>query len=56
MSKGAQPSDSVGQIFRTVGLIERFDRFKKGESFDVLKEEAEKIYAKHNSNQKTNPA
>jgi small subunit ribosomal protein S16 len=56
MSKGAQPSDSVGQIFRTVGLMERFDRFKKGESMDVLKEEAEKIYAIHTSNQKTNPA
>ncbi|PKO10919.1 MAG: 30S ribosomal protein S16 [Chloroflexi bacterium HGW-Chloroflexi-2] len=55
MSKGAQPSDSVGQIFRTVGLMERFDRFKKGESMDVLKEEAEKIYAIHTSNQKTNP-
>jgi small subunit ribosomal protein S16 len=56
MIKGAQPSDSVEQIFKTVGLLERFDRFKKGESMDVLKEEAEKIYAKHTSNQKTNPA
>ncbi len=56
MSKGAQPSDSVSQIFRQVGLLERFDRFKKGESLDVLKEEAEPIYVKHTSNQKTNPA
>jgi small subunit ribosomal protein S16 len=56
MSKGAQPSDSVSQIFRTVGLMERFERFKKGESMDVLNAEAEKIYEKHTSNQKTNPA
>jgi small subunit ribosomal protein S16 len=56
MSKGAQPSDSVGQIFKTVGLMERFERFKKGESFEVLSAEAEKIYEKYNSNQKTNPA
>lgn len=56
MSKGAQPSDSVSQIFRTVGLMERFERFKKGESLDVLQSEAEKIYEKHTSNQKTNPA
>ncbi len=56
LGKGAQPSDSVEQIFKQVGLLERFDRFKKGESMDVLKEEAEKIYTKHTSNQKTNPA
>ncbi len=56
MSKGAQPSDSVSQIFKTVGLLERFDRFKKGESFADLSAEAEKVYVKFNSNQKTNPA
>lgn len=56
ISKGAQPSESVSQIFKEVGLQERFDRFKKGESMDVLKEEADKIYLKLTSNQKTNPA
>lgn len=56
MSKGAQPSDSVSQIFRTVGLLERFERFKKGESLEDLAVEAEKVYTKFNSNQKTNPA
>ena len=56
MSKGAQPSDSVSQIFKTVGLMERFDRFKKGESIEDLSAEAEKIFVKYNSNQKTNPA
>ena len=56
ISKGAQPSDSVTQIFKQVGLLERFDRFKKGESMDVLKEESDKTYLKLTSNQKTNPA
>jgi len=56
LSKGAQPSDSVSQIFKTVGLMERFEKFKKGDSLEDLAAEAEKIYAKHNANQKTNPA
>jgi len=29
MSKGAQPSDSVKQLFRTVGLMDRFVRYKE---------------------------
>jgi small subunit ribosomal protein S16 len=41
MSKGAQPSDSVKQLFRTVGLMDRFARYKEGESIEVLLEEAE---------------
>jgi small subunit ribosomal protein S16 len=56
MSKGAQPSDSVSQIFKTVGLDERFDRLKKGETLEVLMAEAEKVYTKFTSIQKTNPA
>ena len=40
MSRGAQPSDSVAQIFRTVGLEERYERYKQGEELDVLMEEA----------------
>ncbi len=56
ISKGAQPSESVVQIFKQVGLLERFDRFKKGESLDILKEEADKVYLKFTSNHKTNPA
>ncbi len=42
MSKGAQPSDSVNQLFRSSGLLDRFARYKEGESIDVLLEEAEK--------------
>jgi small subunit ribosomal protein S16 len=40
MSKGAQPSDSVVQIFTTIGLMDRFARFKAGEDKDKLLAEA----------------
>jgi small subunit ribosomal protein S16 len=40
LSKGAQPSESVVQLFKSVGLMERFARFKAGEPLDVLLAEA----------------
>lgn len=55
MSKGAQPSESVGQLFRSVGLFDRFERFKKGEPVETLLAEAEEVYKKHTSSVKTNP-
>ena len=45
MNKGAQPSDSVVQLFKSVGLLERYDRFKKGEAIATLEEEAKAFYA-----------
>jgi len=41
MSNGAQPSDSVAQIFKGVGVLDRFDRFKKGEAVETLLAESE---------------
>jgi len=41
MSKGAQPSESVAQLFKTAGTAERFERFKAGESVETLLTEAE---------------
>ena len=42
MKNGALPTESVGQVFRSAGLLDRFERFKKGESLDgLLKEAAE---------------
>lgn len=41
MSNGAQPSESVEKLFKSAGLLDRFDRYKKGESIEVLLEEAE---------------
>ena len=40
MSKGALPTESVAQIFKTTGTLDRFARFKKGEAIETLVEEA----------------
>ena len=40
MKNGAQPSESVEKIFKTAGLLDRFERFKKGESVEALVKEA----------------
>ena len=45
MSRGALPSESVAQLFKTTGTQERFDRFKKGESAETLLAEAERAKA-----------
>ncbi len=41
MSNGARPTESVAQLFKTVGTGERFERFKAGESLEILLAEAE---------------
>jgi len=53
MSKGAQPSESVAQLFKTAGVLDRFERFKTGETVEVLLEEAEKARAARVTNPKT---
>lgn len=40
MGQGAQPSDSVAQIFKSIGLAARYERFKKGEALETLLAEA----------------
>ena len=40
ISHGAQPSGSVNQLFKTIGLLERFERFKAGEPIETLLAEA----------------
>ena len=42
MSKGAQPSESVAQLFASAGLSDRYARFRKGEALDTLLAEAPK--------------
>ncbi|WKZ38244.1 MAG: 30S ribosomal protein S16 [Anaerolineales bacterium] len=46
MKNGALPTDSVEQIFKTAGLTERFERFRKGESVEKLVAEAAEAEAK----------
>ena len=43
LSVGAQPTNSVKQIFRTIGLLERYERFKAGEDLETLVEEGKKV-------------
>ena len=40
MNKGALPTESVAQLFKTSGVSERYERLKKGESAEVLLAEA----------------
>ncbi len=47
LRNGAQPSDSVAKVFKSVGLLERYERFKKGEPLETLMAEAAKSYAAH---------
>ena len=53
LSKGAQPSESVMSLFKQIGLMERFARFKAGESAETLKSEAEKAAAAFTVSAKT---
>jgi len=53
MKNGAQPSDSVIQIFTTSGVLDRYERFKAGEEIEVLMAESEKMMAERNINPRT---
>ena len=53
ISQGAQPSDSVAQLFQTTGTMERFLRFKAGEDLGKLLEEAEQAATARRPSPKT---
>jgi small subunit ribosomal protein S16 len=53
MKNGAQPSESVVQIFKSAGTLDRFDRFKKGEAVETLVAEAEAAEVKRAAPVKT---
>ncbi len=53
MNKGAQPTDSVAQLFKSTGVLNRYERLKAGESLDKLLEEAEAEAKNRNTNPKT---
>jgi small subunit ribosomal protein S16 len=56
MSKGAQPSESALQVFKSVGLMERYERFKQGEELETLVAEAKAGEEARNVNPKTSHA
>lgn len=53
MSNGAQPSDSVRHLFQSAGLLDRFERFKKGEVVETLAAEATSAADKETASPKT---
>jgi small subunit ribosomal protein S16 len=53
MSKGAQPSESVTKLFKSVGLLDRFARFKAGEPVETLLAEAKAVYEARKVNPRT---
>src|SRR5574339_738353 len=53
MKNGALPTESVAQVFKSAGILDRFERFKKGESVEVLVKEAEEDETKRGASTKT---
>jgi small subunit ribosomal protein S16 len=53
MNRGALPTDSVAQLFKTSGTSERYERLKKGEAAEVLLAEAEQAKASRVTDNKT---
>jgi small subunit ribosomal protein S16 len=53
MKNGAQPSEAVVKIFNSIGLMDRFARFKAGEPLENLLAEAKAAYEKRGVSVKT---
>lgn len=53
MKNGALPTESVEQVFKSAGLLERFERFKKGEAVETLLQEATDAQTKRAAPNKT---
>jgi small subunit ribosomal protein S16 len=53
MKNGALPTESVAQVFKSAGILDRWERFKKGESMEVLAKEAEQAETTRNITSKT---
>ena len=53
LSVGAQPSESVAKLFKSVGLDERFARYKAGEDLEKILAEANEYYANRKVEKRT---
>ncbi len=53
MKNGALPTESVGQVFKSAGTMDRWERFKKGESVETLVQEAKAAEATRGAPRKT---
>ncbi|MHB0987302.1 MAG: 30S ribosomal protein S16 [Bellilinea sp.] len=54
LNNGAQPSESVAMLFKSVGLTSRYERVKGGEAAETVLKEAAEYYANRKVNTKTN--
>ena len=46
MKNGALPTESVAQVFKASGTLDRWERFKKSEAVETLVKEADEAEAK----------
>ena len=53
MKNGAKPTESVAQLFKSAGVEDRWERFKKGEDLETLLKEAAEAEAGRNTTVKT---
>ena len=53
MNHGALPTESVAQLFKTSGTLERYERVKKGESVETVLAEAAAAKAARVTNPRT---
>src|ERR671923_2431920 len=53
MKNGALPTESVQKVFRSAGIMDRFERFKQGESIETLVKEGEEAETKRGASVKT---
>ena len=53
MKNGAQPTDSVKQLFQSAGVMGRYERFKSGEALETLLAEADVADKSRNISTKT---
>lgn len=53
LDNGAQPSESVKQLFKSVGLMDRYEKYKGGEKLEKVMEEANQYYETRKIEQKT---
>ena len=53
MKNGALPTESVGQVFKSAGVLDRFERYKNGEAVETLMQEAAEASAKRAAPAKT---
>jgi len=53
MKNGALPTESVAQVFKSSGTLDRWERFKNGESLETLVKEAEEAEVKRGAGNRT---